>query len=130
MSESGGEIGAFMAGFVIGGLVGAATALILAPQSGEETRAQIAAKGDEWRRVGEEQFSEYRTQAESTVGDVRGRMADTSGQVQERARIVLDEGKSRVSKEQEVVEEPETESVEETTDEETIIDNDEGDAAG
>ncbi len=130
MNENGGEIGAFMAGFVIGGLVGVATALILAPQSGAETRAQIAAKGDEWRRVGEEQFQEYRTHAESTVSDVRGRAADTSGQVQEKARIVLDEGKSRVSKKQENDVEPELESGEVTTDEETINNNDEGDATG
>ena len=86
MSDNGSEIGAFMAGFVVGGLVGAATALILAPQSGAETRAQIAAKGDELRQYGEDQYHEYRSYAESTVGDV-----------QERARIVLDEGRSRVS---------------------------------
>lgn len=119
MSENGGEIGAFMAGFVIGGLVGTATALILAPQSGEETRAQIAAKGDEWRRVGEEQYREYRTQAESTVGDV-----------QERARIVLDEGKSRVSKKQEQDEGLEVGPETETADEETVISNNEEDATG
>jgi gas vesicle protein len=119
MSENGGEIGAFMAGFVIGGLVGTATALILAPQSGAETRAQIAAKGDEWRRVGEEQYNEYRAQAESTVGDV-----------QERARIVLDEGKSRVLKNQEQGDEPDVGSENETTDEETIVNDNEGDATG
>ncbi len=112
MNENGGEIGAFMAGFVVGGLVGAATALILAPQSGEETRAQIATKGDEWRQIGEDQLQEYRTYAESTVGDV-----------QERARIVLDEGKSRVSKKKEDMEEPESEDVEET-----IESEEEGDA--
>ena len=130
MSESGGEIGAFMAGFVIGGLVGAATALILAPQSGAETRAQIAAKGDEWRRLGEEQYHEYRAHAESTVGDVRVKMADTSDQVQERARIVLDEGKARVSRKEENDKDLEPDIVEETTDEETISGNDKGDATG
>lgn len=115
MSDSGGEIGAFMAGFVVGGLVGAATALILAPQSGAETRAQIAAKGDEWREYGEEQLQEYRSYAESTVGDV-----------QERARIVLDEGKSKVSKKDPEVEKPEDEV--ESTDQEITQENEEGDA--
>ena len=38
MSDSDNEIGAFLTGFIIGGLVGAAVALITAPQSGEETR--------------------------------------------------------------------------------------------
>lgn len=86
MSDNGSEIGAFMAGFVIGGLVGAATALILAPQSGEETRAQIGAKGVELREAGVQQ-----------VQTARDRVQDTTGQVQEQARIVLDEGKNKVS---------------------------------
>jgi gas vesicle protein len=91
-----GDIGAFLAGFVIGGLVGAATALILAPQSGEETRSQIARKGVDLRRAGEHQLLEYRERAEAAVGEARELVEQTSGQAQERARIVLDEGKERV----------------------------------
>jgi gas vesicle protein len=97
MSDNGSDIGAFMAGFVIGGLVGAATALILAPQSGEETRAKLTTKGQELRSAGEQQFMEYRDVAGSTLADARVKMADTSSQVQDRARIVLDEGKTKVS---------------------------------
>ena len=44
MSDNSNDLGAFLAGFVIGGLVGAATAIILTPQSGEETRSI-------WRRA-------------------------------------------------------------------------------
>ena len=47
--ESG--FGAFLAGFIIGGLVGAAVALVLAPQSGEETRNQLAEQSAEWRNM-------------------------------------------------------------------------------
>ena len=86
MSDDGSEIGIFMAGFVIGGLVGAATALILAPQSGVETRAQIAAKGDEVRRLSEQRMHD--------LGEKAG---TATGQAQERARIVLDEGKQKVN---------------------------------
>ncbi|HSG18238.1 MAG TPA: YtxH domain-containing protein [Anaerolineae bacterium] len=86
MSDSASEIGAFMAGFVIGGLVGAATALILAPQSGEETRAQIATRSLELRDASAHQYEVART-----------RVYDTTGQVQEQARIVLDEGRSKMS---------------------------------
>lgn len=86
MSDSGSEIGAFMAGFVIGGLVGAATALILAPQSGEETRAQIAEKSTELREAGVHQYETARV-----------RVHDTTSQVQEQARIVLDEGKTKMT---------------------------------
>lgn len=99
MSDNGDDFGAFMAGFVIGGLVGAATALIMAPQSGAETRAQIASKGDELWHTGEQQFLEYRDKAETTVSQTQAKVQETSGQVQERARIVLDEGKSMLKKE-------------------------------
>lgn len=95
MSDTGSDIGAFMAGFVIGGLVGAATALILAPQSGEETRAQIAQRSQEMKRSGEVHLHDYREAASSAVADARSRVQDTTGQVQERARIVLDEGRSK-----------------------------------
>jgi gas vesicle protein len=49
MADESSDIGAFLAGFVIGSLVGAAAALILAPQSGEETRTLIHDKGIELR---------------------------------------------------------------------------------
>lgn len=48
------EGGAFFAGLVIGGLVGAALALLLAPQSGEETRAQIRDTSLEYKDRAEE----------------------------------------------------------------------------
>lgn len=86
MSDTGGEVGAFMAGFVIGGLVGAATALLLAPQSGEATRAQLATKSNELREASVHQYEV-----------ARERVHETTLQAQEQARIVLDEGKSKVS---------------------------------
>ncbi len=45
MSEN--RAGDFIAGFVIGGVLGAAIALILAPQPGDETISQIREKGIE-----------------------------------------------------------------------------------
>ena len=38
MSQQDSDFGAFLAGFFVGGLIGAAVALLIAPQSGEETR--------------------------------------------------------------------------------------------
>ncbi|HRQ40669.1 MAG TPA: YtxH domain-containing protein [Chloroflexota bacterium] len=99
------DLGAFLAGFVIGGLVGAATAIILAPQSGRETRAQIAAKGEQLVHSGEEQLIHYRDaastythqyvdQANEVVAHTRQQVETATGRVQEQARIVLDRGKS------------------------------------
>ncbi len=101
MSDNDSDLGAFMAGFVIGGLVGAATALILAPQSGMETRSQLIARGDELRKTGEQQLGEYRERAETMISEARGRVQESTSSVQDRARIVLDEGRARV---EEVVE--------------------------
>ena len=49
MADRDGDFGAFISGFVIGGLVGAAVALLLAPQSGEETRTLIRDRSIEIR---------------------------------------------------------------------------------
>lgn len=85
MSENNGDLGAFLAGFVLGGLAGAAAALMMAPQSGAETRSQIVSKGDEVRHAGEARFYEYRDAAGTAYSGA-----------QERARIVLDEGRSKL----------------------------------
>lgn len=106
MSENNNDLGAFLAGFVIGGLVGAATAIILAPQSGSETRTQLMGHSQELRHMSNERLQQVRQQANDATKDVRGRagtmLADArsqaqqvTGQVQEQARIVLDAGKDR-----------------------------------
>ncbi|MFQ5419115.1 MAG: YtxH domain-containing protein [Anaerolineae bacterium] len=90
------DLGAFLAGFVIGGLVGAATALILAPRSGEEMRTQIAGRSRELRTTGGERVAQYRERAGQSFADAGGRM-------QEQARIVLDTGKERAAQMREQV---------------------------
>ena len=92
-SKNGSDLGAFLAGFVIGGLVGAAVALVLAPQSGEETRSQLRQQSDELRNRAAESVpgsSDYLTNA-------RTRLQSTGTDVQNRARIVLDAGKARIT---------------------------------
>jgi gas vesicle protein len=49
------DFGAFLIGFVVGGVAGAVAALLLAPQSGEETRAIIKDKSIELRDKAAEQ---------------------------------------------------------------------------
>ncbi len=98
MSENNSDFGAFLAGFVIGGLVGAATALILAPQSGQETRAQIASRSEDLRHMGEERFQQARETAVSYAGDYTEKVQEATSQAQERARIVLDSGKEQAAK--------------------------------
>ena len=66
--------GLFFAGLVIGGLVGASLALLLAPQSGEETRDQIRDKSLELKDGAVEGLTEagHRVQAQAEVWQEKG----------------------------------------------------------
>ncbi len=108
MSDNSNDLGAFLAGFVIGGLVGAATAIILAPQSGQDTRSQIASKSNELLQSGGARVQqvrdsagsysqEYLDKAGSALSSTRQQVKDVGGRVQEQARIVLDKGKEQAS---------------------------------
>lgn len=82
MSDNDSDFGSFLAGFVIGGLVGAAVSLVLAPQSGAETRSQLTRKG---RSSGEE---EYVSAVEFTFEE----SSQYGQEVEEQTRIILDTG--------------------------------------
>ena len=69
MADNNGDLGSFLAGFMIGGLIGAGVALLMAPQSGEETRAYIKDKS-----------IELRDQAAETAGEVQTRASDLAQQ--------------------------------------------------
>ena len=73
MADNSGDLGSFLAGFVIGGLIGAGVALLMAPQSGEETRALIADKS-----------IELRDRAADTAGDVQTKASDYAQQTAQR----------------------------------------------
>ncbi|MCI0520231.1 MAG: YtxH domain-containing protein [Chloroflexi bacterium] len=68
------DFGAFLAGFVLGGLVGAAVSLLLAPQSGAETRAVIRDKS-----------IELKDKASVAADDVRHRADEFAVHTKERA---------------------------------------------
>jgi gas vesicle protein len=59
----------FFAGLVVGGLVGASLALLLTPQSGEETRGQIRDKGVELKDGAVESLAEVGHRAQAQVTD-------------------------------------------------------------
>lgn len=90
MSDNGSDTGAFLAGFVIGGLVGAAAALIMAPQSGEQTRAQLAARGQSLRDSSSAQMRHYReTYRPGHFGRWRDMGLDEGGESPTEPRIIL-----------------------------------------
>lgn len=68
MKDSG--VGSFLAGVVIGGLVGAAIGLLMAPQSGEETREHLGEMIDEKRSAFDEAVNEGRAAAEKARSEM------------------------------------------------------------
>lgn len=105
MADRDGEFGAFISGFVIGGLVGAAVSLLLAPQSGEQTRTMIRDRSIELRDQVEQSAAEARARAEQMAEDARARatqLADDAkmraDEIQKRGQVVLEEQKSRIEK--------------------------------
>lgn len=92
MSDSSSDLGAFFAGFVVGGLVGAAAALLMAPQSGLETRAQIKQKSIELRDQATDSLEEARHRAEELATQARTRAEE----LQQRGKVILEEQKGRI----------------------------------
>ena len=89
----------FFAGLVIGGLVGATLALLLAPQSGEETRAQIRDKSLELKGRAEESIMEARQIAEKQMAALQEQVAALQQQVitlQEKGKEAFEKGKQTV----------------------------------
>jgi len=94
MAEKDSDLGAFLSGFIIGGLVGAVVALLLAPQSGEETRALIRDKSIELKDKAVETAEEARARTEAAASEARARVSEFSQQARERASELKTRGQA------------------------------------
>lgn len=110
------EFGAFLLGFVVGGLTGAVASLLLAPQPGEQTRTLLKDKAIELGDKVGETVDEARVRAEEITKDARARadalIAEASKKaekiaadarksaedLQQRGQLVLEEQKAKVTK--------------------------------
>ena len=92
-----GNAGGFLAGMVIGGLAGAGTMLLLAPQSGRRTRAEIQQKGLELRDQTVENFgnrvADARVQARRMSAPARKQVKE----LQHRGQEFIEEQRDRIS---------------------------------
>ncbi len=70
------DFGAFLIGFVVGGVAGAVAALLLAPQSGEETRMMIRDKSIELRDKAAQQADMLADRATDVANEARARGKD------------------------------------------------------
>jgi gas vesicle protein len=75
------SFGSFVQGFVIGGVIGVATALLMAPQSGQETRTMIQDKGIEIKGKAEAAYADMQKKTEAAFADLRVKVDELSAKV-------------------------------------------------
>lgn len=91
------EFGAFLVGFIVGGLSGAVVALLFAPQSGEETRALIKDKSIELRDQASQSAEEVLARAEALAAEARQRAEELTKEARQRATDLAHEVRERGS---------------------------------
>jgi gas vesicle protein len=89
------EFGAFLVGFIVGGLTGAVVSLLMAPQSGEETRAIIKDKSIELRDKAQVTAEEALAKAEAAAAEARARVEELTAQLKERGTEVVTTAKTK-----------------------------------
>jgi len=87
------QMTSLFSGFLIGGLIGAIATLLLAPQSGEETRMQIRSKGIELKEKAEATYADLEKKFETTAADLRAQIDELSAKIDS----VLAQGKGTLS---------------------------------
>ncbi len=74
--------GKFLTGFIIGGAIGAIAGVLLAPKSGEETRAQLSKTAKETAKRTKETVEEIQNKADDVVSDLQKKGEEIKGQLE------------------------------------------------
>ena len=98
------EFGAFLIGFIIGGLTGAAVSLLMAPQTGEETREYLRDRAIELREKAADTAQTTYEQVGTTASDFRTRAGDvvdraklSAEEIQRRGQVVIEEQRAKLT---------------------------------
>ena len=89
--------GSFVLGFLVGGIVGAAIGLLLAPRSGQDTRAELAGHSEAWRNRAEEMAANLRERAAPAVDTARERIDPAVEAARERIAPAVDTARERIT---------------------------------
>jgi gas vesicle protein len=100
----------FMIGVLVGSAIGAAAALLYAPQSGTDTRILLKTRADEAKdRTAEmaqqarARASELANTAQGRIGEVRGQVQAKAGEITNQAQELVDRGRHMVEQQKEAV---------------------------
>ncbi len=86
-----------LTGLLVGGAIGAATALLFAPRPGEETRAELRDKAIELRDRTTETVKDTVSQAKSKAYQVKDDVLEKADELKQRGQHALNQQLSRVS---------------------------------
>src|SRR5215207_4288931 len=92
------EFGAFLVGFIVGGLSGAVVALLFAPQTGEETRALIKDKSIELHDKAQQTAEEARARADELARQLKERGQEVYEDVRERGKSAVEAVRNKATK--------------------------------
>src|SRR5512134_1947001 len=86
-----------LGGFLVGSVIGVATALLFAPRSGEETRSEIRDKAVELRDRTTETVKDTVSQAKSKAYGFKDNVMDKAEEFKERGKHAINKQLDRVS---------------------------------
>ena len=84
-------VGPVMKGLLVGGIIGAATMLLFAPRSGDETRAEIRTKAAELRDRTSETVKDTVSQAKTKAYQLKENVWDKAAEIKQRGKQVAAE---------------------------------------
>ncbi len=75
--------GKFIAGFIVGGAIGAVAGILLAPKSGEETRNEIANGAKEMLRKADETAKQIQSKTDDAIGELQKKGEEIKSKLQD-----------------------------------------------
>jgi gas vesicle protein len=88
--------GDFLAGMIVGAVIGAALGILFAPASGSETRAQVVEKGAEIRDLAKEKAKEKSDSVVSATKELMAKLRERLPKIRE-VQDVLDQAAEEIS---------------------------------
>jgi gas vesicle protein len=86
-----------LGGFLVGSVIGVATALLFAPRSGQETRDEIRGKAVELRDRTSETVKDTVSQAKSKAYEIKDTVAEKAEELKQRGKHVVNRKLDNVS---------------------------------
>jgi len=86
-----------LGGFLVGSVIGVATALLLAPRSGEETRAELRDKAVDLRDRTSETVKDTVSQAKTRAYELKDSVVEKAEQMKQRGKQTVDQQLDNVS---------------------------------